>query len=173
MVYFFRCGSKWMVAAICLLTCHCLLAQVNVAGTIVDPDGAAVPNIGVVLKTLHGDEVSGGSANSDAVGRFHLTGILLGDYEFDVPAKYGFEQYQAPIHVHPGMHDLSIRLSPLSSRRMSWWLRRPARFRSIHPRTVTRFPQAPECSKKSLCLIRTMLRRSPLFSTRQESPPVV
>ena len=65
-----------MVGAICLLNWHCLFAQVNVAGTIVDPDGAAVPNIGVVLKTLHGDAVSGGSANSDSGGRFHLTGIL-------------------------------------------------------------------------------------------------
>ena len=85
----------------------------SLAGAIVDPDGAAVPNIGVVLKTLHGGAVSGGSANSDSVGRFHLTGIASGDYELDVPPKYGFEQYQAPIHVRPGMHDLSIRLTPL------------------------------------------------------------
>ena len=85
----------------------------GVAGTIVDPDGAAVPDIAVVLKTLHGDPLAGGSANSDAVGRFHLTGIASGDYEFAVPAKYGFEQYQAPIHVRPGMHDLRIRLTPL------------------------------------------------------------
>ncbi|MEA2540071.1 MAG: hypothetical protein QOH35_1437, partial [Acidobacteriaceae bacterium] len=102
-----------MVAAICLLSSHCLLAQVSVTGTIVDPDGAAVPDIGVVLKTLHGDAVSGGSANSDAAGRFHLTGIASGDYELAVPAKYGFEQYQAPIHVRSGMRDLSIRLTPL------------------------------------------------------------
>src|SRR5579859_1654652 len=105
MPYLFHYAPKWMAAAICLLTCHCLLAQVNVAGTIVDPDGAAVPGIGVVLKTLHGDAVSRGSADSDAVGRFRLTGIASGDYELTVPAKYGFEQYQAPVHVRPGMHD--------------------------------------------------------------------
>ena len=46
-----------MAGAICLLSCHCLLAQVSVAGVIVDPDGAAVPDIGVVLKTLHGNAV--------------------------------------------------------------------------------------------------------------------
>ena len=101
-----------MAAAICLLCCHCLLAQVSVAGTIVDPDGAAVPDIAVVLKTLHGDPLAGGSANSDAVGRFHLTGIASGDYELAVPAKYGFEQYQAPIHVRPGMHDLPSAYPP-------------------------------------------------------------
>src|SRR6267154_1133971 len=113
MAHLSHCGWKWVVAAICLLSSHCLLAQVSVTGTIVDPDGAAVPDIAVVLKTLHGDAVSGGSANSDAVGRFHLTGIASGDYELAVPAKYGFEQYQAPIHVRSGMRDLSIRLTPL------------------------------------------------------------
>src|SRR5579859_440601 len=113
MPYFFHCGLKRMAGFICLLTCHGLLAQVSVAGTIVDPDGAAVPDIGVVLKTLHGDTVSGGSANSDAAGRFQMTGIASGDYELTVPAKYGFAQYLAPVHVRPGMHDLNIRLSPL------------------------------------------------------------
>src|SRR6266436_2936823 len=103
MPYFLHYGLKWMAGAICLLSCQCLLAQVSVTGTIVDPDGAAVPDIGVVLKTLHGDPVSGGSANSDSVGRFHLAGIAPGDYELDVPPKYGFEQYRAPIHVRPGM----------------------------------------------------------------------
>jgi hypothetical protein len=102
-----------MVMAICLLNCHYLLAQVSVAGTIVDPDGAAVPSIDVILKTPHGDGVTGGSAVSDSVGHFRLMGIAPGDYQLQVPPKYGFEQYQAPIHVHPGMHDLSIRLTPL------------------------------------------------------------
>jgi Carboxypeptidase regulatory-like domain len=102
-----------MVVAICLLNCHYLLAQVSVAGTIVDPDDAAVPSIDVELKTPHGDGVAGGSAVSDSVGHFRLMGIAPGDYQLQVPPKYGFEQYQAPIHVRPGMHDLSIRLTPL------------------------------------------------------------
>jgi hypothetical protein len=112
MEYLSHCGLKWMVA-ICLLNCHYLLAQVSVAGTIVDPDGAAVPSIDAVLKTPHGDGVTGGSAVSDSEGHFRLMGIAPGDYQLQVPPKYGFEQYQAPIHVRPGMHDLSIRLTPL------------------------------------------------------------
>ena len=90
-----------MAVATCLLNCHYLLAQVSVAGTIVDPDGAAVPSIDVVLKTSHGDGVAGGSAVSDSVGHFRLMGIAPGDYQLQVPPKYGFEQYQAPIHVFP------------------------------------------------------------------------
>ena len=102
-----------MMGAICLLSCHCLLAQATIAGTIVDPDGAAVPDIGVVLKNMHGGAAPGGSATSDSVGRFHLAGIASGDYELTVPPKYGFEQYQAAVHIRPGIHDLSIRLTPL------------------------------------------------------------
>jgi hypothetical protein len=113
MPYFFHGGLKWMASAICLLSCHCLLAQVSVAGTVVDPDGAAVPSIDIVLITPHGDPVTGGSAASDSVGHFRLMGVAPGDYQLQVPPKYGFEQYQAPIHVRSGMRDLSIRLTPL------------------------------------------------------------
>jgi hypothetical protein len=107
-----RCGVKWMVSAICLLPLHFVLAQVSVAGTVVDPDGAAVPNVEVALKTLHGDPVAGGTADADAVGHFRLAGIAPGDYQLEVPAKYGFERYQAPVQVRPGMHDLRIHLTP-------------------------------------------------------------
>src|SRR5258708_38954796 len=101
-----------MVCAIGLWPCHFVLAQASGGGTVVDAGGAAVPNVEVALKTLPGEAVPAGTADADAVGRFRLPGIAPGDYELEVPAKYGFEQYQAPVQVRPGMHDLRIRLTP-------------------------------------------------------------
>lgn len=65
MWHFLRWGLGWVVSAICLLNCHCVVAQVSVAGTVVDPDGAAVPNASVVLKKPNGVVVNGGRANAD------------------------------------------------------------------------------------------------------------
>jgi Carboxypeptidase regulatory-like domain len=88
------------------------MAQVGVAGSVVDPDGAAVPNVSVVLRTAHGDAINGGEANADSVGHFRLPGIVPGDYQLEVASQYGFEPYQALIHVKPGMHELHIQLTP-------------------------------------------------------------
>jgi hypothetical protein len=75
------------------------MAQTSVNGVVVDPDGAAVPNIDIRLQNLHGQTVDGGGAVSDAEGHFHLLHVAPGDYELEVPAKYGFELYQAPLHI--------------------------------------------------------------------------
>lgn len=96
-----------------LLQCGTLLAQINVSGTIVDPDGAAVPNADVILKTIRGATVDGAKTVSDPTGRFRLLHVNPGNYNLQVPAKYGFDEYLAPIHVVVGMHDLQIRLSTL------------------------------------------------------------
>jgi len=113
MKYVFRHGVRWLVSAIFLMNCCSLFAQMNVAGTVVDPDGAAVPSAEVLLKTLSGNAVEGGSTAADPEGHFHLLHIVPGDYEVEVPSNNGFEQYQAPVHVGPGMHDLRIQLTPL------------------------------------------------------------
>ena len=88
------------------------MAQVGVGGSVVDPDGAAVPNVSVVLRTPHGDAINGGEANADSVGHFRLPGIVPGDYQLEVTSQYGFQPYQALIQVKPGMHELRIQLTP-------------------------------------------------------------
>jgi hypothetical protein len=94
-----------------LFPCGALLAQVNVSGTIVDPDGAAVPNEEVILKTLQGTPVEGAKTISDATGHFRILHVLPGSYDLQVPAKYGFDEYLAPVHVVTGMHEVQIKLS--------------------------------------------------------------
>jgi hypothetical protein len=66
---------------------------------VVDPDGASVPNVALRLQAVHGQSVNGGQAVSDAEGHFRLLHIAPGDYDLQVPATYGFEQYQVPLHV--------------------------------------------------------------------------
>jgi Carboxypeptidase regulatory-like domain len=111
MEYLFRCGLRWLLGAILLVNGCCLLAQVNVTGTVVDPDGAAVPDVDVLLKTLRGGTVERGRTTADALGRFRFLHIISGDYEVEIPSKYGFELYRAPIHIAPGMHDLRVQLA--------------------------------------------------------------
>ena len=103
---------RWIGGAIFLINCCSLFAQVIVAGTVVDPDGAAVPSVKVLLKTLRGSTVEGASTTADPEGHFRLMHIPAGDYELEIPSKYGFEQYQAPIHISPSTHDLRIQLTP-------------------------------------------------------------
>jgi hypothetical protein len=93
-----------------LLNCGLLSAQVTVSGTVVDPDGAVVPNVDVILKTLSGHSVDSAKTVSDAIGNFHLLRIDPGNYNLQVPAKYGFDEYLLPIHVVAGMHQLHIKL---------------------------------------------------------------
>ncbi len=109
---FFRRGGRWLPAIVLSIGCYPLFAQVNVIGVVVDPDGAPVPGVNVGLQSLQGVAVNNGGAISDSNGRFRLSHIASGDYELQVPAKYGFEQYQAPIHVVPGASSvLRIQLS--------------------------------------------------------------
>jgi Carboxypeptidase regulatory-like domain len=107
-----RFSVRWITGAIFLLNCCSLFAQVNVVGTVVDPDGAAVPSIEVLLKTSRGSTVEGGSATADPEGHFRLMHIAPGDYQLEIPSKYGFEQYEAPVHITPSTHDLHIQLTP-------------------------------------------------------------
>ena len=93
-------------------TCRNLSAQQNVTGTVVDPDGAAVPNVAVQLETLQGSTVEGGSAITDPQGRFRLLHIAPGNYELNIPEAYGFEHYEATVHIGAAMHDLKISLIP-------------------------------------------------------------
>jgi hypothetical protein len=88
-----------LVCALLAMSCGRLHAQANVDGTVVDPDGAVVPNVTVQLQTVYGATVEDGSAVSDAEGHFRLPHVPSGDYELKIPAKYGFEAYQAPIHI--------------------------------------------------------------------------
>lgn len=109
---FFRRGLRWMLGAALLTGCYPLVAQISVAGVIVDPDGAPVPNLNVLLESSPGVAVNGGNTVSDSNGRFRLPHIVPGDYQLEIPSQYGFERYQAPIHVGSGVSSaLHIQLS--------------------------------------------------------------
>jgi hypothetical protein len=109
---FFRFGLRWCLGDIFLMNC-CLFAQVNVTGTVVDRDGAAVPTVDVLLKTSQGGAVDGGSVTADPEGHFRFLHIASGDYQLEVPSKYGFERYLKSVHVQANMHDLRVQLTPL------------------------------------------------------------
>lgn len=89
--------------------CAGLRAQVSVAGTVVDPDGAAVPNIDVLLQGTAGNTANA-QTNTDSNGRFRFSRMASGSYTLEVPPKYGFERYQSAIRIARGMRDLRIQL---------------------------------------------------------------
>ena len=60
----------------------------DIAGTVVDPSGAAVPDASVVLKSLDTAAVTEGKTNSDGYYRFSL--LRPGRYEVTV-SKGGFK----------------------------------------------------------------------------------
>lgn len=105
--------SLLAICALLSISCSYLKAQANMSGVVIDPDGAVVPNVTVQLKTLRGAIVDGGIAVSDPEGIFRLSHIPPGDYELCVPAKYGFNAYQAPVHIAAGVPPrLRIQLIP-------------------------------------------------------------
>jgi hypothetical protein len=55
--------------------------------------------------------VDGASTISDATGHFRILHVVPGNYNLRLPAKYGFDEYLAPIYVVAGMHEVQIKLS--------------------------------------------------------------
>jgi hypothetical protein len=106
-----RLGARWFAGAVLLLNCCHLFAQVNVTGTVVDPDGAAVPSVDVLLRMSGSSDQA--SAKADTEGHFHFPRVAPGEYQIEVPSKYGFERYLAPLSIRPEMHELRIQLTPL------------------------------------------------------------
>jgi hypothetical protein len=106
-----RYSARWLIGAICLMSCCNLFAQANLAGAVVDPDGSAVPSVEVLLRTLQGAPIPGGSTTADSQGHFHFPHVASGDYELEIPSKYGFDRYQAPVHVGTNMRELRVQLT--------------------------------------------------------------
>jgi hypothetical protein len=109
---------RWLrplVLAIILMSCVRLLAQADVSGIVVDSDGAAVPNIAVLLRTPHGSLVNNGNTVSDTNGHFHLLQVAPGNYQLQIPASYGFDLYKTSIHIVSGVSpSFRIQLIPAS-----------------------------------------------------------
>jgi hypothetical protein len=102
MKFVFGSALPALMLSVLVMGTTCLTAQIPLSGVVVDPDGAAVPGVDVRLQNLRGQVVLGGAAVSDAEGRFHLRDVAPGDDELKVPAKYGFELYEAPLHIGAG-----------------------------------------------------------------------
>ena len=106
---------NWFACALLLLACSRLCAQsIVVTGSVTDPNGAAVPGVDVLLKTLQQASVPGAHATASADGRFRINHVAAGDYLLEVPAKYGFGAYQAAVHIGQSAHELRIQLTPAS-----------------------------------------------------------
>jgi hypothetical protein len=92
--------------------CSHLFGQaIAVSGTVVDPDGAAVSGVNVLLKTLRQAGVPGGRATTNASGRFSINGVVAGNYLLVVPSTGGFQLYQNALHVARDMHEVRIQLT--------------------------------------------------------------
>ncbi|MBT9330608.1 TonB-dependent receptor [Paracidobacterium acidisoli] len=110
---FFRRGVRWYLAAILLMHCSFVLAQVNISGIVQDPDGAAIPNAEVLLRPSNSGAMDAkASTTTDAAGRFHFAQVAAGEYNLEIPSKYGFERYDASLHVIHGLHELQVQLTP-------------------------------------------------------------
>jgi hypothetical protein len=115
MEFVFGCALRAVVLSVLVVGSTRLMAQISVSGVVVDPDGAAVPNVDLRLQNLRGQAVDGGAAVSDAEGHFHLLRVAPGDYELTVPAKYGFELYEVPLNIGTVVpSSLRIQLTPAS-----------------------------------------------------------
>ncbi|GGG83696.1 TonB-dependent receptor [Edaphobacter dinghuensis] len=87
------------------------MAQINVTGTVIDPDGAAVPGVDVLLLTSDAKAPMAQSP-TDTLGRFHFPSVPAGDYQLEVPASPGFNLYRMLVHLKPGVHaSLQIHLT--------------------------------------------------------------
>lgn len=112
MYRFFRWAVP-SIAALCLFfLVQPLTAQVNISGTVVDPDGAAVPNVEILLKKSSAGDASAVKTTSDATGHFVLRHVSASPYQLEVPAKWGFDLYVSTVQVSAAMHDLHIQLVP-------------------------------------------------------------
>jgi len=90
-----------IVCAFFFLFCSRLFAQISVTGTVIDPDGAAVSGVDVLLLAPDAKTPTAQSP-ADALGRFHFPSVLAGDYQLEVPATPGFKLYRMPVHLSPG-----------------------------------------------------------------------
>lgn len=108
---FFVRRKHLLFHAIFILCCCPLFGQGNVMGVVVDPDGAGIPGVEVILHAAHSDSVLSRSG-TDAQGRFQLPRIAPGDYQLEVPAQNGFKVYKAAVHLAAGVPaEVRIQLS--------------------------------------------------------------
>jgi Carboxypeptidase regulatory-like domain len=106
-----------IVFLFCLLYSPWLFAQVNVTGMLVDPDGAAISGVQVILRAKRG-KTSVAESTTDPSGRFRFEQIFRGDFELEVPATGGFDLYQASLHVTseaPAPIKVSLALASVSA----------------------------------------------------------
>lgn len=92
---------RTIACAFFFLFCTRMFAQISVAGTVVDPDGAAVPGVNVLLLAPNATAPMTRSS-TDALGRFNFLQVGSGDYQLEVPATPGFKLYRMPVHIKPG-----------------------------------------------------------------------
>jgi len=103
--------SRFVLILTLCAACSRGFAQISFTGTVFDPDGAAVPDVQVTLKSLNASKASVYAAVSDSGGRFLFSHLSPGPYSLQIPAVDGFEEYMAPIQIGPKMRSVRITLS--------------------------------------------------------------
>lgn len=102
---------RTLVCVFFFLFCSRLFAQSSVSGTVIDPDGAAVSGVNVLLFAPDAKTPTAQSP-ADALGRFHFPPVAAGDYQLEVSAAPGFKLYRMPVHLSPGVRaSLQIHLA--------------------------------------------------------------
>jgi len=102
--------SRFCAVLLLIVGCKLAVGQSALNGSIVDPVGDAVSGVDVQLRTKKGAIIR--HSVSDAQGNFHWEPVSPDQYVVEVPAKYGFEAYSAPIHfTHSSQPFLKIQLA--------------------------------------------------------------
>jgi hypothetical protein len=89
--------------------CSAAAQNLSLAGLVVDPSGAAVPNVPVELHAANGTPVS--QTKSDGSGRFRIEGLRSGDYLVTVPVFSSFAERSVPVHLSAAISNLRVALS--------------------------------------------------------------
>ena len=72
-------------------------AQSTASGTVLDPNGAAVPDCALHLDTVEGEVVE--QTTTDKYGHFRITALTSGEFLLLIPAMHGFAQASIPLHL--------------------------------------------------------------------------
>ena len=106
-----RYSAGWLIGATCLMSCCNLFAQANLAGAVVDPDGSAVANVEVLLRTLQGAPIPGGSTTADSQGHFHFPQSLLAITSLIFRPLTASTGTSARFMLAPRLHELRFQLT--------------------------------------------------------------
>jgi hypothetical protein len=98
MKYLVKTKLSFLAFLLKFLFCTAAVAQVSLSGSVLDPDGAAVPGVEVQIRATS-SSVLVAQSSTDSQGRFRIPHIAPGYYQLEVSATGGFAAYQASVRI--------------------------------------------------------------------------